>query len=141
MINFTEWVFYRELEFNENTNIVKTLYHGSTMEHVQSIMNRGVLNQLRDWSVNEFWATNDLSKAKVMAHVQSDVEDVQNPPPLGVFKFDIPLKVLKIIKREGMLYTPEPGIYEFGVKSFHLLNNYMSNKIVIPIKANDFSMS
>lgn len=141
IIKFNEWVFFRELDFNEESAVVKTLYHGSTLDHVESIMSRGVIHQIRDWSVNEFWATDDLNKAKIFAHVQSDVENVNDPPPLGVFKFDLPLAVIKIIKREGMLFIPEPGVYEFNVNSFTMLNEYMTNRKIIPIKAHSYAMA
>jgi len=135
MLSFKEWTIKREFAtFNEAVDIETiTLYHGSTLVHVQNIIKNGIRSP-EEYGVSEFWATTDANKAKMFAQVQTDVEDIYNPPPLGVFSFDIPKAVMKILKRNNGYYSPEPGIYEFGPGSFEHLNEYARNKRVQEFK-------
>lgn len=140
MITFSEWISYREILCEAFVADYKTLYHGSTLENVKNILNLGVQSQATERGVNEFWVTPDLQKAKIFAQVQSEVEDILSPPPLGVFKFDMPIVVLKSFVKEGSMVVMAKGEYEIRSTAFGRLNEFAKNKSIIALKPSELPL-
>lgn len=106
-------------------------HHGTDQASANDLLQNGV-NQSHAAAWNgsgEFWATIDHHRAEwfALSHPSS--------PPAACFEFDLPESALLIILQMSppVARLHAPNDYEFLPASHGLLNQHLTNKLVVPV--------
>lgn len=129
MLTFLEYI-NQFVAFDEALTGYVTLFHGTTLNHAQNILENGLQERaVFDPTSNmsgEFWCTTDFEYAKLMSQMTQYASEDDKP---AVLQFELPKNILKRLDKSD--YDKHDNAYEFRSGAFDTLNDAIRNKSII----------